>query len=260
MRLHGFLLITVGVLVGPARAGDSAAARALIEEAIRAHGGETALAKWPVVTAKTEGIFHGYERTLVFFFTCEETMHGAEQFRSVLDGKITVPNGKPNPQKFRIINVLDGKRGWIKMAGDGKQDTQECTPAQLLELQESAYVNWLTTLLPLKGQGFTLTLADEEKDQDRTVIGVRVSSRGRRDVTLFFDKETRLLVKTETRATAGTGVEGKVVTLLRRHKEFQGVQRPTMWAVYHNGRSLISHWVLDYRLAEQAEAGTFGKP
>jgi hypothetical protein len=260
MRLQGFLLITVGMIVGSARADDRAAARALIEEAIRAHGGEAALAKWPVVTVKTEGIFHGYERTPVFFFTCEETMHGAEQFRSVLDGKITVPNGKPNPQKFRVVNVLDGQRGWIKMSGEGKQDTQECTPAQLLEFQHSGYVNWLAMLLPLKGAGFTLTLTDEEKDHGRNLVGVRLSSRGRRDVTLFFDKETRLLVKTETRATAGTDVEGKVVTVLSRHKEFQGVQRPTMWAVYYNDRSLISHWVLDYRLSEQAESGTFEKP
>jgi hypothetical protein len=260
MPLCGFLLITVGVLVAPARADDSAAARSLIDEAIRAHGGESALAKWPVVTVKTEGIFHGYERTPVFFFTDEQTMQGTEQFRSVLDGKITVPNGKPSPQKFRVVNVLDGKRGWIKIAGDGKQDSQECTPAQLTELQESAYVNWLITLLPLKGVGFTLTLTGEEKDHNRTLVGVRASSRGHRDVTLLFDKETRLLVKTETRATAGTGVEGKVVTVLSRHKEFQGIRRPTMWVVYYNDRSLMSHWVLDYRLSEQAEVDTFGKP
>src|SRR4051794_40518646 len=103
MRLHGFLLITAGGLVWPPWGDDSAAARALIDEAIRAHGGEAALARWPVVTVKTEGIFHGYEHTPVFFFTCEETIHGADQFRSILDGKISVPNGKPNPQEFRVV-------------------------------------------------------------------------------------------------------------------------------------------------------------
>ena len=98
-----------------------------------------------------------------------------------------------------------------------------CTPAQLRELQEGGYASWVTTLLPLKGQEFTLALAGEEKIRDQPAVGVLVSSRGRRDVTLFFDKESRLLVKTETRATAGTGVEGKVETILLLHKEFYGV-------------------------------------
>ena len=43
-------------------------------------------------------------RTQVYFFTDEETTHGAEQFRAVLDGKL-------HEQKFRVVNVLDGKAG-----------------------------------------------------------------------------------------------------------------------------------------------------
>ena len=253
MRLHGFEFCAWLLLVGAVGADDGAAARAVIDEAIRAHGGEAALAKWPVVMVKSEGIFHGYENTPVYFFTNETTTHGAEQFRAVLDGKL-------NEQKFRVVNVLDGKRGWIKPAGASEQDVRACTPAQLRELQEGAYATWVTTLLPLKEKGFTLELTGEEKVHDWPAVGVRVSSRGHRDVTLFFDKESRLLVKTETRATAGTGVEGKVETILRLHKEFHGVQRPTMWMVNHNGRGLFSHWVTDYRVAEKTDAGAFTKP
>lgn len=253
MRFHGFLLIASFVFVGVARADDGVAARAVVDEAIRAHGGEAALAKWPVVTMKTEGIFHGYDRTPVFFFTCVTTVYGAEQYHAALDGEL-------NKQKFRVVNVLNGTSGWIQMAGQGKQVTQDCTLAQLAEFRESGYVSWISTLLPLKEPEFTLTLAGEEKDGDRTRVGVRVSSQGHRDATLFFDKESKLLVKTEERATAGTGVEGKVETLLRQYKAFQGVQRPTMVAIYHDGRSLISHWVLDYQVAAQPAEGAFARP
>ncbi len=260
MRIVGLGFIALFILVGAARADDSAAARddsaaarAIVDEAIRAHGGEAALAKWPVVTVKTEGIFHGHERTQVYFFKEETTTHGAEQFRTVLDGEL-------NEQKFRVVNVLDGKRGWIKPAGASERDVRDCTPAQLRELQEGAYATWVATLVPLKAQDFTLALAGEEKIHDWPAIGVRVSSRGRRDVTLFFDKKTQLLVKTETRGTAGTGVEGKVETFLRLHKGYYGVLRPTMWMVKLDGRYLFSHWVLDYRVAEKPEAGTFSKP
>jgi hypothetical protein len=68
------------------------------------------------------------------------------------------------------------------------------------------------------------------------------------------------LVKTGTRATAGTGAEGKVETILRLHKEFHGVLRPTMWMVKHDGRYLFSHWVLDYAVAEKPAAEIFAKP
>jgi hypothetical protein len=246
-------LISSALFIGTVRADDGATARAVIDEAIRAHGGEAALTKWPVVTVKTEGIFHGYERTPVYFFTDETTTHGAEQFRAVLDGEL-------NKQKFRVVNVLDGKRGWVKPAGASEQDVRACTPAQLRELQEGCYITWVTKLVPLKGREFTLALTGEEKVLSEPALGVRVSSRGRRDVTLFFDKESRLLVKTETRATAGTGKEGKVETFLRLHKDFHGVKRPTMWMVNHDARPLFSHWVRDYEVAKEAAPAAFAQP
>ena len=36
--------------------------------------------------------------------------------------------------------------------------------------------------------------------------------------------------------------------------------RPTMWMVNHNRRNLFSHWVVDYQVAEKADAGAFTKP
>src|SRR5690606_1772106 len=134
------------------------------------------------------------------------------------------------------------------------------TPAELRDRREAAYVAWVSTLLPLRGREFTLTLAGEETVGDRPAVGVRVSSEAHRDVTLFFDKGTRLLVKTETRSMAGTGVEGKVETYLRLHKDVRGVKRPMMMMTWHDGRSLISHWVREYRLAEAPVEGTFAKP
>lgn len=253
MRFHGFMLIVSGLLVSATWADDSAAARTLVDEAIRAHGGEAALARYPGVTVKTEGIFQGYERTPAFFFSCRTTSHGAKQYRSTLEGELF-------KQKFRIINVLDGRRGWIEMSGEGKQIVKDCTPAQLSDFQESGYVNWVTTFLPIRSGEFTLSLAREQKERNRALVGVRVSSRGHRDVTLFFDKETRLLVKTEERATAGTGLEGKVETVLGRHKAVQGVQRPMHWTVYYNGVGLYSHDVVEYKLDEKPDNSAFTKP
>jgi hypothetical protein len=265
MRIHGSIFMVLSLLVAAANAQEPAAARALVDEAIVAHGGEAALSKWPLVIADTMGTFHGYERTPVFFFKSEITNYGAERWRHVLDGEL-------EGEKFRVANVLDGKRGWVKMTGNGKEETREFTPAEFDDRREGAYVNWVCTLLPLKDPDFTLTLAGEEKFSEFTwqkfvpyeillpAVGVRVSSKGHRDVTLFFDKESHLLVKTETRSRAGTPVEGKVETILRRHKTVEGVQRPMMLMTFHDGKPLWSHWVMEYRVAKKAEAGMFGKP
>jgi hypothetical protein len=265
MRFHGLILFALALLVSAANADERAAARALVEKAMVAHGGEAALAKWPLVTANTMGTFHGHERTPVFFFKSEITNYGAERWRHVLDGEL-------KGEKFRVANVLDGKRGWVKMAGNGKEETRDFTATELEDRREDVYVHWISTLLPLKSPDFTLTLAGEEKFSDVTwqkfvpyeillpAVGVRVSSKGHRDVTLFFDKESHLLVKTETRSRAGTSVERKVETILRRHKAIEGVQRPMMLMTFHDGKPLWSHWVMEYRVGEAAETEMFAKP
>lgn len=260
MRIHGRVLILAALAAPAVRADDAAAARDLIDRAIRAHGGEAAMAKWPVVTVKSEGIFHGHDRTPVFFFTSETAAHGPDRHRSVVDGKITVPNGKPNPQLFRVTNILDGERGWVHMAGSDKVETRDFTAAELARAKESAYAGWVATLLPLKDAAFTLALAGESKVQNEPAVGVRVSSRGRRDVTLFFDKRSHLLVKTETRGQAGTGVEGQVELFLSRYKDVDGVQRPMHLMLQHDGRPLMSNFVLDYQLLAESKAETFAKP
>lgn len=252
MRSSGLTFLALVLWVSAARADDGMA-WAVIEQAIQAHGGEAALGKWPVVTVKTKGIFHGYEKTPVFFFTGETTTCGVDRYRSVIDGEL-------NKEKFRIVNVLNGRQGWIQLAGEQKQETTVCSPAQIAEFQERGYEARICTLLPLRDRAFTLTLAGEQKVGEGPAIAIRVANKGRRDVTLFFDKETHLLVKTEARGTAGTGIEGKVETLLGQHKDFDGMKRPTTWAVYYNGRSLISDWLLDYEMSEQPKAGMFDRP
>ena len=252
MRFQGFALVVLGLLASAVRADDGAA-WALIDEAIRAHGGAAALAKCATATLKTEGIFQGYDRTPVFFHTCEATMRGADQYRMTVHGKVY-------EQSFHIVNILNGKQGWIKQASDGAQDVRECTPAQLADFQECGYVNWIATLVPLVDRDFDLALAGEREHHGRSLVGVRVSSRGRRDATLFFDKQTHLLVKTETRGMAGTGVEGTVETIRGRYKEFDGVRLPISWEVYYNGRCLWSHHVLEYQLADEPAPGAFAKP
>lgn len=253
MRFYGLLLCISLLFGGLAPAADEANARTIIDAAIRAHGGEAALAKFPVVTATTQGIFQGFERTPVFFFTGVTTTHGAEHYRSTLDGKL-------HEQPFHVVNVLNREHGWIEMSGNGKQEILDATPSQMEEFRERGYLSWISSLVPLKDPKFTLTATGEQTDSSRPLVGVRVSHPQHRDVTLYFDRDTHLLTKSETQATAGTGKPGKVETLFGRHKMVEGVLRPMHWTVYYNGAGLISHDVQEYKLAQEPNAETFAKP
>ena len=253
MRISGCLIVVIALTAPAALAADGVTARTLLDQAIRAHGGEAELEKYPAVTVKTEGIFQGHERTPVFFHTCEATTHGADQYRVSLSGKL-------QKQAFQIINVLDGDRGWIKQGDKTIADTSLCTPVQLADFREQGYLNWITTLVPLKSSDFTLTLAGEQTRHAATLVGIRVSREGHRDVTLFFDKVTHLLVKIDERGTAGTGVDGHVETIRGKYQRVKGLHLPSSWEVFYNGKCLWSHHVTEYGLAEKPAPGTFDEP
>lgn len=252
MRTH-LLILALGLSAASATAQAPDAARAIIDRAIVTHGGEAALSKWPVITIRSEGIFHGFDRTPVFFFTSETTSHGSTQFTKKLDGKL-------HEEPFHVANVLEGSRGWVKIAGNGKEETREFTAKELQSAQESAYLFGLLTLVPLKNPAFTLTVVDGDKTADQPNDGIRVSSPGHRDVTLFFAKKSGLLVKSMTRGRAGTPVEGNIETIYRQHKEIQGMQMPMSMMVSHNGTPLYSHWMRKYRFADKPEPGQFIRP
>jgi len=55
------------------------------------------------------------------------------------------------------------------------------------------------TTLHLRQPTLSLTHLGESKVVNRPVVGVKVAQQGHRDVLLYFDNETRLLVKRSTR-------------------------------------------------------------
>jgi hypothetical protein len=249
MRYCDLVLIVLMLLVPAVRADDSMAARALIDQAVLAQGGEAALSKWPAATAKLKGIFHGQRDKLVFFFTGEVATHGADRFRYFVDGEVA-------GRKFRLGYVFNGNRGWIQV--DGR--TRECTPEELYELQEDVYAGWVASLVPLKDPAFTLAPAGEVAVNARPALGVRVSSPGHRDVTLFFDKATGLVVKSQTRAKDDRGEEATYETFRSGYRLVQGTQQPMKLAVLRDGKPYLTWEVTDYRLAEALADGMFAKP
>jgi len=251
MILPATLCLCSLVAVEPSREVDQA--RETIERAIQAHGGAESLGKRSQYQCKTKGIFQGFEKTPVFFFTQESVQCDSGRFRTTLDGEL-------NKQAFRVVNGWDGRDGWIEMSGQGKKIVQACDSAQFVEFQERAHQFRVASLRPLLEAPYLLKAVEEKPLHGRLLNGVRVSHPNHRDVTLFFDKQTGLLAKFETRGTGGTGVEGKLECVYGRYQPVEGIPMAQSWTLYHNDRGLISHHLVEISFLKSIDPDRFSQP
>lgn len=243
----GFL----GAATAPARAdeADAKAAKALVDKAIKAHGGADTLAKFPASTLKFKGSFHGMGMDLPM--TGDIASVGADKMKVDL----TIEAGG---QSIPISNVVDGDKGWVKVAGN----VMDMTADQLAEAREEGHAGWLATLVPfVKGDGLTLATGGEQLVADKPALGVKVSAKGRRDVTLYFDKESGLLVKHElTVKDEGTGQEVLEETVHSGHKDVQGTKQAAKLVTKRDGKLYLQVEVTEQTMAEKLDGGTFAKP
>src|SRR6267142_4530872 len=187
MRTLMLLCTVVGLLglAGPARAQDDP--RSVIEKAVKAEGGAEKLSKLGTSRAKARGTMELMGQTIKV--TMEAAVHMPDKMRNEMTLDVM-------GNKVTVIQVLNGGKGWISAAG-----TTQDMPAQMLdEMKEEMYVAEAEMLTPLlKDKAYTLASLPEIKVNGQAALGVKVSAKGHRDLSLYFDKETGLVIKTERR-------------------------------------------------------------
>jgi outer membrane lipoprotein-sorting protein len=248
-HIRGGLLAFGLILAAPvaARADDSADARAIVDKAIKAQGGDK-LAKIKGVTTKMKGTVH--VMGLDIPFTGEVVAHGPDQLKLDLEAEA-------GGQKFRIVNVINGDKGWTRMG----ETTTELDKDKLAEAREGTHKGWVATLVPLKDKKFTLATIGEVMVEKRPALGVKVSYKGRRDIDLYFDKETHLLVKVETQVLdEGSGKELLEETFYTDYKDVQGTKQAMKFSIKRDGKAFLEAEASDHELAEKIEASVFDKP
>jgi hypothetical protein len=249
MRHGKYTFLATGLVLAMAvmtRADDATDARALVDKAMKAQGGEAKLAELPAATIKLKGTFHGLGDAVTI--TGELATQGSDRQRFVIEGEA-------GGEKFRIVHVLNGDKGWTKV-GD---DVEELDKEELAEAKEGAYAEWVATLVPLKEKKFTLATLGEIKIDKRPALGVRVSSKGHEDVNLYFDKETGLLAKSETRVKED-GQEMTEETYFSDYKEVQGTKQAMKFTTKRDDKLYLEVEITEYKLAEKLDESVFDKP
>jgi hypothetical protein len=102
---------------------------------------------------------------------------------------------------FEAAIVVSGDKGWSWMNAPGQErKVNELDPVALRDQAAILHEVRVCSLLPLvRDRQFTLTALPETTVAERPAVGVRASFPGQPDVSLFFDQETHLLVKSSYR-------------------------------------------------------------
>jgi hypothetical protein len=231
------------VLTAPASAGDREDALAIIDQAVKAHGGADAMAKVRTAVRAGEGIIFQDETKTPF--TDELTLNLPDQWRDsvVIDKKV------------RFAIAVNGDKGWQAVSGT----VTEVGPAKLKELREEIYVLGLETLTPLQKAGFDLAPVPEIKIGDKTAVGVKVASKGHADARLYFDGETHLLVKIE-RTALEAGLRLDKEYLFSDHKVFDGVKLPTRQMELPQSKKVMELTSASYKFPSKPDEAAFTKP
>jgi hypothetical protein len=247
MRIRLMLsLVTVGLMAAPAVAADDA--KAVIEKAIKAHGGEENLTKYKASKIKAKGTLSIMGMDIDF--SVEASSQLPDQFREEV--KLDVMGNE-----VTIIQVFDGKKGWVSQMGN----TMEVDGTQLKQLKDQAYGNYIETLVPLiKDKQFELTSLDETKVEGKLVNGVKITAKDHKDVKMYFDKESGLLLKSEHKTMDPTMQEVESETYYRDYKDVSGLKQSFKQTVKHDGKKFLEAQVTEIKVLEKLDSSTFNKP
>jgi hypothetical protein len=222
--------------------------RALLEKAIVAHGGEKALAGHQASHSRSRGKIHAGN---VIDFTAEEDVQLPDKFRSALHVDVEGKN-------LTIIQVFDGKKGWISNMGK----TTDLDDKANKEIQEILHAMRVGNLVGVLAENaFTLAPLGELKVKDKDAAGVRVSHPAKRDVNLYFDKSSGLLVKLEGRGfNPLTNQEANQEKFFSDYHEVDGRKSPRRVEVHYDGKLFVQVEVVELQLLERHDDSTFKRP
>ena len=92
------------------------------------------------------------------------------------------------------------------------------------------------------------------------MLGVRVTSKDRRYVNLYFDKETNLLIKTEKQVKDDAGKEVTEEEYFSDYKEEKGIKHALKFTVKRDGKLFVEGEVTGGQYEEKLDDSTFAKP
>jgi hypothetical protein len=242
------LLYPLAAAAAPVENEEPPALRRVIEKAIRARGGRERLRRFAAITFKATGKLFGPGGAYEYRGEFAEQMPARQWFH--MEGEVA-------HRKLTLTGAIDGTRQWL--TANGK--TRHLSDAEAAEQREGMYADWMTSLRPLRNRAVRLRVLEEAQVGDRPSVAVEATAKGHRPVKLFFDKESGLLLKSETREKdVRTDKERTREEFYSDYREVQGVKVPMKIEVQRDGRRYSESRRTDVKLLEKLDDKLFAEP
>ena len=230
-------------------ADDQADAKAIIEKATKAIGGGDEISKVHAVAISIKGKFHRFGDGVDYTGTIE--------FQAPDKQRVEIAMEVMN-MKFTFKQIVNKDKGWKAL----NDDVTELDKEAIEELLEQRFANGVAQLNPAVLKDAKLAPLGEITIDKKKAVGVRVESKGHRDVALFFDKETHLLLKSETRgkdidAGGGEYAEEKFYS---DYKQVGKLNIPHKVKFLRDGKPFLDSETTDYKVVDKIDDGQFKKP
>jgi hypothetical protein len=239
--------LVAGLLLAAGSVGRADDVQAILDKAVKAHGGADKLAKHGAIQTKSKGTI---DVAGGVSFTSESTVQPPGQLKEVVQAEVM-------GQTVTVTTVFDRDKGWIQ-AGTVNKDMDE----NLIKvMKETLYLTEMGQVVSLKDRKAELSLVGDDTVEGRAVVGIRVAPKDHKEVNLYFDKKTGLLAKLAWRPTDPmTGAEVGEERIIQEYQEVDGRQVAKKLLINRDGKKYLEAEVLEIKFLDKVDDSTFAKP
>ncbi len=241
--LFGLVFLT-GAQEAPAGTDLAVTAKKVIARAIEAHGGRELLTKTRADRVKIQGKM--VVGKLEVPYTAETLVQLPGQFKNTLQFN----QGK---KEVTLTQIIDGTRVAIWVNGE----KQVLAASQITDLRQTLDLNRALRLVGLlEDSAYDLKYLGQTEEAEQKVHVVRVLKKNMRELRMFFDAKTGLLVKTEHPVE----FQGKQMLQEEHFSDFRdlsGFRRPVKMTVYRGGQKILDSSLTQVSYLESIESSRF---
>jgi hypothetical protein len=248
-RFLGVAIVSGCVLsLGNSLRADGPDAKAIVDKAIKALGGEEKLSKASSLSWKTKGVLTFGENENPI--TTESTVQGMDHFRGDFEGEF-------NGMTVKGVTVVNGNKGWRKF-GENAMDMDD---NGLTSAKQSIYLQVIpTTMVALKGKDFKAETAGEEKVGDAMALVLKVTCPDGKNFKISFDKESGLPLKLVATVAGFDGNEFSQETTLSEYKDFSGIKKATKSISKRDGMPFLQSVITEFKVVDKVDSEKFSEP
>ena len=250
LRLRALLftgcVLAMGALFVQAQDDDL---KAVLTKSIKAHGGAKNLEKFKALSTKFKGT--------IVIMDAKFDVTGATQLQKP-DKVKNVMNLDIKGNLIEITTVFNGKKLWVSAMGQVKEiDDEKILKAAREEMQ----VEGASSMVEFLKAPYELNSLGEVKVKGKDAIGIRISKKGQKDFSMYFDKQTYLVVKTEMCMLDGmTLQEITQEKFIVSYQDKDGMKIAKRVEVVKDGKAFMDIELSEVQMLEKIDDAVFAKP